>query len=1835
MYKSSLIPVFILLLAGCNLKNPSDDDTRYNPYVKSFTTGTVSRFSPVYLIFSEDIPMEKLQSAGLAKQLRIKPEVKGEFFFEDAHTVGFKPAASLEHGTEYQITADLSRWFDTGEQDARFHFKFSTYPLALRVEQQPISVNEEEGYDFVYTIFTPDRETPETVESLVRSSEKAEMIWQHHTGERSHILTLSRVPAREKGYELTLSVAPNTWGVREETLATTHVPSANEFMVNEVRFTGEPERYVEVAFSEKLDASQSLQGLAYIGDSKNETVTLDGNKLRLYPDRGQSGLCQLFLSGSIRSEKGKTLGEDVRKEVEIIDALPAVRFTGEGTIIPQSGELNLPFQAIYLRGVVVRITKILENNIGQFMQLNYPDGNSGLSYVGRPVARKTIFFDGEGDSFQNWKTYAIRLNELIDPEPGAIYRIELAISRDLSAYPCEDDSPRRTREEMEAEDELKFKDELAQYDRGYYYYSGESRYDYEEDYESRKDPCSANYYYNNVKSKNVLATNLGVMAFGGEEDEFTVLVHNLLTTLPEKGVSVELYNYQHQVVGTGVTGDKGQTLIPAKGRPYYLIASQGRQRSYLHIDAGSALSLSSFDVAGEVVQKGIKGFIYGDRGVWRPGDTLHLGFMLNDRLKSLPGNHPVTMELFNPLGQSYLRKTQTHGEMGAYAFDMPTDSDAPTGAWQAKVEVGGAGFTKRLRIEAIKPNRLKIALALPARPLLKGVAASLPLHTEWLQGSVARNLKYRIEGVFSATPTEFPAFKGYAFDDPSKTFQSEKSELITGMTGETGDAEVEARFETGSSAPGMLTANLVTRVYEASGDFSIDGSSLRYSPYTHYAGILSPQKGRTQLDTGKPHIFEVASVDYLGNPSAARLQVDVFAINQYWWWESSYEHLGYYISNSYLRIKEQKEVQTDANGRGSFTLKMERGDWGSYFVRIKNRESGHTSGVVCYFDWPGYARDFKEENTFTRLNIRTDKPEYSPGEYLSVSFPSTEGSRAVICVANGTKTLALSEHLCQAGETTVRLGVTPDMQPNAYLYVSLLQPHGNSANDLPIRMYGVVPVAVTSPESHLNPEVATPAEIKPESAYKITVSEKNGRPMAYTLAVVDEGLLDLTHFDTPDPWKAFNAREALGVSLWDVYNYVLGAYGGRIEQLFSIGGDDALNRAPKAIVNRFKPVVHFEGPFLLKKGEKKPHTLRMPNYNGRVRVMVVAGDGEAYGHAEKSVFVRKPVMLLGTLPRVIGVGEEMVVPATVFATEDGVGKVNVSIACSGNMEIMGSASQELSFGRKEDKQALFRIRVKDTPGAGKVTLTATGKGDPATYETDIEIRSVSRPVSQVSFTTLEGGKTWKNKVQLPGIDGTNSLALEVSAAPPIDLNWRLDYLLGYPHGCIEQITSKGFPQLYLNDVAALSGKEAADAEAAVKEVLRRYRSYQVSGGGFSYWPNGGTTADDWGSVYATHFMLEAEAKGFLVGASMKRNALNSLRKAAREWKSRNAADRWDMRAQAYRLYVLALGQAPEMGAMNRLKEDKGFRGTGVWLLAAAYAKAGREDVANEMVSGAATLFDDYAYDYYTYGSNFRDLGICLQTLCLLKREEEANDAARKIAETLSSKQWLSTQETAFALMGITNYMSRFKTGNGLDFTYTCAGKTQAVKTGKPLWTATLLEAVPATADVELKNASANTLFVRLVAKGTPRQGEVSPHAHNVSLNVRYTGAGGEAADVNQLEQGSHFTATVTVRNTSVSRLQNLALMQVFPSGWEILNTRYLNEDGAPASSNPPGISYQDIRDDRVYTYIDNLNAGGEATFRINLSAVYAGRFYLPPIYCESMYDNLTQANTEGGYVTVN
>jgi len=497
---------------------------------------------------------------------------------------------------------------------------------------------------------------------------------------------------------------------------------------------------------------------------------------------------------------------------------------------------------------------------------------------------------------------------------------------------------------------------------------------------------------------------------------------------------------------------------------------------------------------------------------------------------------------------------------------------------------------------------------------------------------------------------------------------------------------------------------------------------------------------------------------------------------------------------------------------------------------------------------------------------------------------------------------------------------------------------------------------------------------------------------------------------------------------------------------------------------------------------------------------------------------------------------------------------------------------------------------------------------------------------------LEAGKSWKETVAMPGATGTNQLTLEVSDIAPVNLSSRLSYLLGYPHGCLEQITSKGFPQLYISSFTDLTPQQAKSTEEAVKEVIRRLRSYQTVDGAFAYWP-GGTSSNGWGTVYATHFLLEASKKGYLVPEAMKQSVLNNLRRVARNWKPATSyyMDSEET-TQAYRLYVLALAGSPEMGAMNRLKEMKDLTSMSRWSLASAYALVGREDVAQDLISKTTALPSGYSEYDETFGSDVRDQSIQLMTLCLLDKGKEAATLVEELSKQLSSDDWLSTQSTAFALVALSDYLAKYRVDGVMDFTYACGGKDGQVKTDKNIWSETLLDKAGTSASVELKNTGKSTLFARIITEGIPEQGEEKAYANGVSLAVSYVDLNGSPVNVAQLEQGTNFSAVVTVKNPSARGYNNLVLSEIFPAGWEILNTRFLNESVTDSLS--AGVNYQDIRDDRVYSYIDRLPAGSQVTVKINLCAVYPGRFYLPPVYCEAMYDYLIRANTAGQEVTV-
>ena len=1262
---------------------------------------------------------------------------------------------------------------------------------------------------------------------------------------------------------------------------------------------------------------------------------------------------------------------------------------------------------------------------------------------------------------------------------------------------------------------------------------------------------------------------------------------------------------------------------------------------------GEEQSVSRFDVGGKDIQKGLKGFIYGERGVWRPGDTLHISFMLEDREKRIPDKHPVALEIYNPRGQFYTKMISTQGTNGFYTFAMPTQADDPTGLWNAYVKVGGTAFHKSLRIETIKPNRLKITLALPTILQASSKDVYAPLTSSWLTGATASRLKAKVEMSLSKVNTQFKNYGQYLFNNPATDFTTVRADVFNGVLDAEGRAGVNIQLPVATGAPGMLNATLTTRVFEPGGDASIYSQTVPFSPFTSYVGInLNQPKGK-YIETDKDHVFDIVTVNDQGQPvNRSNLEYKIYRISWSWWWENGEESFGTYINNSSITPVASGNLQT-TGGKASFKFRINYPDWGRYLVYVKDRESGHATGGTVYIDWPDWrGRSNKTDPSGIKmLAFSLDKDSYEIGETATAIIPAAAGGRALVSLENGSTVLQQQWlEVSDQGDTKLTFKITPEMAPNVYLHISLLQPHAQTVNDLPIRMYGIAPVFVTNRQTILQPQIKMPEVLRPETDFNVTVSEKSGKPMTYTLAIVDDGLLDLTNFKTPDPWNEFYAREALGIRTWDMYDDVLGASGGRYSSLFSTGGDASLKPAD-AKANRFKPVVKFIGPFYLAKGKQQTHTLKLPMYVGSVRAMVVAGQDGAYGNAEKTAFVRTPLMLLSTLPRVLSTQEEITVPVNVFAMENQVKNVTVSLEASGaGVQITGNRQQSLTFDQPGDQLAYFTLKTGSKTGKATIHLTASGNGQQTKETIEIEVRNPNPVVTLRNSQWIEAGQEAELSYTLAGSSSANNqVQLEVSRIPSVDISRRFDFLYNYQHHCTEQLTSKALPLLFVSQFKAVDEQEAEKIKTNVQEAIRQIYARQLPNGGFVYWP-GNAVADEWITSYTGMFLTLAQEKGYAVHPNVLNKWKRFQRAAAQNWRMPQEASNWQIwqseLQQAFRLYTLALAGAPEYGAMNRMKEQPGLSIQAKWRLAAAYALTGKMKPAGELVYNAETTVIPYSSMNLIYGSSDRDEAMILETLILMKRDRDALQQAKKVSQNLAQENWFSTQSTAFALMAMGRLAEQLS--GTLDFTWSWNGKQQpAVKSAKAVFEKEIATS-PKSGTVSVKNQGKGALSVDLITRTQLLNDTLPAIADNIRLDVKYTDMAGSPISVEDIRQGTDFMSAVTLSNISgTSDYSNLALTHIIPSGWEIYNERMIVPEASSSNSNEANTpessadkyTYKDIRDDRVLTYFD-LRRGESKTFTVRLQATYAGNFILPAIQCEAMYDAAVQARTKAGRTTV-
>lgn len=1825
------------LVGSCSSEKRVSVDPKFSQWISGYTSGIVSNTDEIRIELQDPIDslyLKKLRlhsatdTSILDKLITIKPKMSARYVWRNERTIEIIPDEPLKSNALYTIQFDLDKIAQVEDGYETFTFQFATKPLTMDVAN--CVLYEYDNYHLEWysmhgsVVFSDQFDTSKLNNTIIRANldgveKKVRLEKQYGEGVYEVIIDSILRTDNEQKLVLTWDGAPIQSPSRGKQTLT--VKKLGDFNLTNCEVTNEETQSIQLTFSEPISSEQDLTGLIELRGIRGLTFSTYFNQVTVFLPHRVEGQHVLTIHPGIQNSKNHRLTKSFERSIHFKGADPEIRLVGNGNILPDSKGLIFPFETIGLKSATVRVIKIFENNVHHFLQVNDLNESDAIFRFGKKMVEKEINLHVDSTQKNQWISHVINLEKLIKPELGAIYRVAIKFKRSDTWCNCP----------VNPDDSENSDENFTEYERKNPDWEEDSWFmdDWDDGYENwggyHSDPCNNDYYYGRAVARNILASNIGVIYKLDARKTGHVFLTDMITAQPLAGAQVTFYDYTKQIIASGTSNSEGMFTTPLKSKPFLLIARYGAQRGYLKVGDRHTKSLTEFDVRGETVDNGLKGYIYTERGVWRPGDSIFVNFVLRDYEQKLPDSHPVTFTLTDPQGQTITTLTKTGGLNGHYAFPCRTGTEAPTGIYTANVQVGSRTFTKYLKIETVKPNRLKMNLRTNASTNPDSV---YHFEARWLHGAPANNLRASVEVEYHSQTTSIPGFQNYIFDSPLRRTHSDRQTIYDNKLNKAGTADFQVNSVRHQNASGMLKAVYTMRVFENSGNFSIDRFSEEYSPFENYVGIRIPKSGGDHtLLAGKKHTFQLVVTDRNGTPvkQDTRIHVSVYLLQWHWWYDGTDDDFSNFTAKNGNQLV-YDTLLTTHNGTSDFRFGLNETNYGRFLVLATDEKGNHQTGTIVTIDLPYWRRGNQENNSFaSMLKFSTDKTSYQKGETVKVVIPSPAAGKALISVETRTKIVKKFWVSTLKGETTCSFTATEDMAPNAYIHVSLIQPHASTANDLPIRMYGILPVSVENPETHLKPVIRTANEWEPESTVSITVSEQQHRGMTYTLAIVDEGLLDLTRFNTPDPWKTFYAKEALGIKTWDVYDAVLGAYTGKMNRMISIGGDESANDGAGPKANRFKPMVRFLGPFAIGPNQSKKHKVDIPAYMGSVRVMVVAHSQLSFGSGEVTVPVRKPLMILGTLPRVLSPNEQIVLPVDLFSMTKKAQQVKVQVSSNELIQVEDRAEQSIRLDPEGNEMLYFRLKIKNRQGIAKVSIRATSETDQAHYDFEVDVRPPNTAVIENKNLWLEPGKSTSFIRENPGIPGSNSYLLEITQHLPLNLSGRLSELIVYPHGCIEQTTSAVFPQLLALEMVNCVPTEKNTMSKNIQAALKKYHSFQTADGGFAYWP-GMSYSSEWGSNYAGHFLVLSEKQGFQVSSSLKQRWLSYQREKANNWSDNisgyygSHTQETNTLIQAYRLYTLALAGKPEIGAMNRLRERGNLSNSTKWRLAAAYQLAGQHDAAMKLTQNCTLEEAKYRELSYGYGSDLRDEAMNLEAAFLLGRGG-TKKLEKQISDALQSGQWMSTQETAYCLLALAS-------GSDLNTAYSVEvnGKTKSIS--KRVYTETYSESA-AKETVTVKNTSKQKICVSLVTRYVPPQGKERTEHSKLNMRISYLDMNGIPISPDKLKQGTDFRMKVEITNLSGTDFyREMTLNQLIPDGWEILNTRFMTDGVSNQSA-----EHQDIRDDRVYSYF-KLAPNQTKTFQLQLNASYLGKFYLPAVFCEAMYDHTIYTQEKGRWIEV-
>ncbi len=1502
----------------------------------------------------------------------------------------------------------------------------------------------------------------------------------------------------------------------------------------------------------------------------------------------------MTLSKDITGVFKGNLGEDFRQQVTFGDLEPNIDILAEGSMYMGSrGKKNMAVRIVNVDKVKVKIIKIFENNIMSFMEQGYSWGWES--------------FEEDGD----WQYYDYKYYNT-EKYGKLIYEVEHN-TKDL-------DKVGKTRLLN-----IDFADKLPQF---------------EGIYVVKLEDMDRNF----VTASTVMAySDIGLMV-KKEDNMMYVFANSLQTAQPLSGTNVSFISRTNQQLFATTTDENGLATfknmkdIAPDFDVSIVTAQKGNDYNFLSLQKTN-VNTSRFEVGGKLPNpSGFDAFIYGERNLYRPGETIHSSAIVRTNNWELPQDIPVKMTLLLPNGKEFRTARKTLNEQGAAEASFGLPDGTVTGTYHLELYTGDDVLlgSQPISVEEFMPDRIKVDISAPEEV---GVDEKITLEGTALNlfGPPAANRNYQVEMSLKRKYFTPKGFEDYNFHiENDKNFGNTNKE---GKTDENGKFSGTFEIPKAYADMGVLQGRFYATVFDESGrpvnraaNFEVNTQNvfLGIGRFDHYVST------RTSMD------IPLVAVTKEGQIQNETAQLQIIRYN----WRTVLESTG----RGRYRYKSQKEEIVEVNkpvkvsGENTvYAYTPSRS--GSFEVRLSS-----TANPKAYVRQNFYAYRYgdTDNNSFEvnqegEVAIKFDKEKYEVGESAKILFTTPFDGRLLVTLERD----RVIRHLYfnttnKAKEVTFE--VTKDYVPNVFISATLIRPMQELSVPLTVA-HGYAPLMVENSRNKLPLKVIANQSSRSKEKQKILIETAPNAEV--TLAIVDEGILQIKNYQTPDPYGFFYQKRGLQVTSHDIYPYLFPEIVASSPLVG--GGDFDLSKRTNPVTNkRVKLVRYWSGILKANSSGKLDYTIDVPQFSGDLRVMAVAYKDEKFASESANMKVADPVVVTAGLPRFFSPNDEVTMPVTLANTTDKMGSAKVTVETEGPIEIIGLTDNSAELKPNVENRVEFKVRAKEAVGAGKVIVTVNALGETFTNVTDMTVRPPASLQKRSGSGIVKGGNGESLNIGSDFVPESIEGQLLVSKSPLAEFAGSLEYLVGYPHGCVEQTISKAFPQLYLSELTKSIGQKMRTATGQnsnnpnynVQEAIKKLQSMQLANGGMSYWP-GNQDVHTFGSVFAAHFLYEAKKAGFDVNEK----ALTSLNKYMKQMLRKKETFTYyyyDANGQTqtreiapkdvpYALYVLAMIGEPDVATMNYYKANQNLLATdGKYLLASAYMLAGDRAKSSQVLPANFTGETSKKVFDRSFYSPIRDQAIALNALVEADPDHpQVGILAKQLAGDFRRSRWLNTQERVWTLLALGKVAKAANKGT-VSATVQAGGKTVGTFSGKE-------DLVLSYADLKNDKVNINAtgdgqLYYFWGIEGLTADGSYKEEDSFLKVRKTFYDRSGRVINDLTVNQNDLVVVKLTLASTGAASVENVVVTDILPAGFEIENPRLNalpNMDWAKDAATP---DHQDFRDDRVNFFV--TATAKPKNFYYMVRAVSPGEFVMGPVSADAMYDGEYHSYHGSGVVMV-